>query len=90
MDAPRSNGVGWRAKLYRNYSAGNCCFAASNTIGNYAAFFCEALNFFHLSLWAAAIFLRAEADIVRPFFGAPGAALFVCPFLPFNLAHRAF
>jgi len=56
----------------------------------YAAFFCEALTFAHLSRWAAAIFLRAEADIVRLFFDAEGAVLFVCLFFPFSFAHRAF
>jgi|HubBroStandDraft_6_1064221.scaffolds.fasta_scaffold69446_4 hypothetical protein len=90
MDAPRSNGVGWRAKLYRNYSAGNYRFAASNTIENYAAFFFEALTLAHRARCAAAIFLRAEADIVRLFFGAATAAFFVCPFFPFSFAHRAF
>jgi hypothetical protein len=53
----------------------------------YAAFFCEALTLAHLSRWAAAIFFRALADIVR-LFGA--AALFVCPVLAFSFAHRAF
>jgi hypothetical protein len=47
----------------------------------YAAFFL-ALNFAHLALWAAAIFRRDDADIVR--FG------FVAADWPFSLARRAF
>jgi hypothetical protein len=48
-----------------------------------AAFF----TFAHLSLWAAAIFFRAAAGIVRRLGAA--AALFVCSLVPFTLAHRA-
>jgi len=50
------------------------------------AFFWEAFTFAHLSRWAAAIFLRAAADIVRLFFGAE-LTFFACPL--FTFAHRS-
>ena len=49
------------------------------------AFFCKALTLAHLSRWAAAIFFRAEADIVR-LFGAT-ATLSARPVSPFTLDH---
>lgn len=53
------------------------------------AYYLPAFTFAHRARCAAAIFFRAEADIVRPFFGA-GATLFACPLVSFSFAHRAF
>ena len=43
----------------------------------YAAFFCCAFNFAHLARWKAAIFLRADADIVC--FAGADAVVFAAP-----------
>ncbi len=53
--------------------------AAAGSRNGYAAFF-PAFNFAHLALCAAAILLRADADMVRLGFGA----------WPFTFAQRAF
>jgi len=39
--------------------------AALSTLVFYAAFFCCDFSFAHLARWNAAIFLRADADMVR-------------------------
>ena len=44
--------------------------AALSTLVFYAAFFCCDFSFAHLARWNAAIFLRADADMVRLGFGA--------------------
>jgi hypothetical protein len=62
-------------------------FPSRAGIPSYAVFFWAALTFAHLALCAAAIFLRAAADIVL-FFGML-TTFCLCPAFPRTFAHRA-
>jgi hypothetical protein len=55
---------------------------------SHADFFCAAFTFAHLSFWAAAIFLRAAADIVL-FLGILTTFGFCGPSFARTFAHRA-
>jgi hypothetical protein len=71
-------------------SAPRCFGSLKNKTNSYAAFLCPALAFAHRAGCAGAIFLRAEADMVR--FTFAEAVVFVAPVTKLSraLSHLAF